>query len=504
MIIKMKKMFAIAALLAIAWGASAQSSRWKGISVGADRDTLLYIIASPFDNWFLTIGGGAQTYIGNERIASARKNKLNYNLHLDVGKWVLPDLSVSARLGFANMDGQTGTFGKGMNFGKHPFVYVYNSESQLAKDADQPNENGYYSFHAHMAQLMGFVTLDWTNFLLGYEAGRQKWFHVYTPIGLGVSMLFGTQRNDSRGLLDDGHAKGDFRRNFELAFAAGLGFEYEMTPNFAINFSAELLGTRGSHDWSYVYREDAWNYYSIFDLMPSVNLGLRFNLFSEVTKYNPYTKSAQRSKVNHEFISFGTQRTVPSLTGRIQRLNARLDSLQTLSDSRTHHDSLLIAQLTAELNRLDTLQQSASEVVAPGTTTQPNIFDEIITLNQVLDLPSVILYFPLNGHTLNDVNRRKLQAFMSRIEDIRDTTEFYIIGAADAETGTPRINMRLSEQRCKAVHKHLVSHYEMYDSQLADAPMGGVAGYGERNRMSMIIVKTPAIQSIVERWRHSR
>ena len=54
----MKRIITIVALLIVTASLSAQNFQRRGFSLGADRDTMLYIIASPFDNWFITFGGG--------------------------------------------------------------------------------------------------------------------------------------------------------------------------------------------------------------------------------------------------------------------------------------------------------------------------------------------------------------------------------------------------------------------------------------------------------------
>ena len=135
----MKKHLLVITLLLLAT-ASASGQRFvKGFALGADRDTLQYIIASPFDNWYLSLSGGIQTFIGNELVASARMNKLNFNAKIEIGKWVIPDIAVSLRLYFFNVDGQT-------QYGRQPFVDY---------STDARNDNGYTPFHAHAAAILG-------------------------------------------------------------------------------------------------------------------------------------------------------------------------------------------------------------------------------------------------------------------------------------------------------------------------------------------------------------
>mgnify|MGYP002625897075 CR=1 FL=1 len=484
----MKRALLTAALIAVATCLTAQTTSRKGVALGADRDTLLYIIASPFDNWFLELGGGIQTYIGNEQFASARKNQLNYNLHAEVGKWLLPDISVSLRLGFANMDGQT-------HYGRQPFRGLIAERT--------PNENGYDPFSAHVGSLLGVVTFDWTNFLMGYEKGKRTRLHVYMPVGMGAAMLFGKQTSDSPSLEAEGYKPGDFRRNIELAFTGGLGLAYEASPKVAINLSAEVMGARQSLDWSPMNEKEQ---YSIVDWMPSINLGLRFNLFSTVTKYNPYTKQSRKTKVNHEFLTLGSENQMISLKGRIQRLNARIDSVKAVANSehdradseKRRADSLLLQLLNAELQLLDSTQSVVAYSIPPE-----NVFDALLLANQSMDVPFTIIYFDLNKHDIRPDSYKRLQNFAKRAVALGDTAEFFVIGAADAETGNPKINLRLSQLRCKETSNVLVRKLGIDATQLLNVPMGGIAGSGEKNRMAMVILKVPGTESIVEHWSRS-
>lgn len=476
----MKKIFILLTiLLATSSVLNAQNFSRRGFSLGADRDTLLYIIASPFDNWYLIAGGGIQTFIGNELEASARHNKLNFNIKAEIGKWIIPDVAVSLRFGMFNVDGQS-------MYGRQPFIDKIN---------DIPNENGYYPFHAYAAILMGYVTLDWTNFLSGYEIGKRTKTHIFTPIGLGASMLFGRQRNP-RG-LDDGYDIGSFRKNFELAYSAGLGVEYEVSQDLALNMTIELFGSESTWDWS-----PYDNSYSRFDIIPSFNIGARFNLLSNVTKYNPYTKKSNREKVNHEFLSFGSRNTIPSLNGRIERLNRNIDSIQNLSDKRGAQDSAKLASMNKELANLqDQLDSVQSLPYRPV-----NVLEELIQMNEVMGLPSTIVYFQLDRYELDYNGRKRLQNFAKELNAMDDTVEFYIVGAADSATGTVRHNLWLSERRCEAAYNMLVDHFEVDGNQLIVVPVGGITDYDpqENNRMAMVILRTPVTEEIIERWMSKR
>lgn len=469
----MKRKLIVTVLLLLATISVSGQRFVRGFALGADRDTLQYIIASPFDNWYLSLSGGIQTFIGNELVASARMNKLNYNAKVEVGKWVIPDLAVSLRADFFNVDGQT-------RYGRQPFVN-YN--------IDDTNANGYTPFHAHAVALLGFVTLDWTNFIMGYETGKRNRWHVYTPIGLGMSMLFGQQRNPV-----GNYEEGSFRRNFELAFSFGIGAEYIVSKHVTIHSHIELFGSESTWDWT-PYKND----YSIFDNIPSFNIGVKFNLLKNVTKFNPYTKSSSREKVNHEFLSFGTRNTVSTLQGRIERLNSAIDSVLNLSHVKGEKDSLLLADMSKER---DSLQQQLNTIEDYMGRTPVNIIEDLLQSNEELGLPATIIYYQLDRYDIDYNGRKKLQKFAKELNSIDDTIEYYVIGAADSITGSIRHNQWLSERRCEAAYNILVNDFDVSSNQLLLMPVGGIMEYDpqENNRMALIIQRTPQTEEIVNKW----
>ena len=476
----MRRLYILLLFILTTASLSAQGVFKRGLAFGADRDTLQYIIASPFDNWYLNIGGGLQTFIGNETDASARHNTLDYNAHLEVGKWIIPDLAVSVRFSFMSVHGQS-------NYSLQPFIDF----TGVPVDPSN-NRPGYQKFSEHAMSLLGFVTLDWTNFFKGYEQGKHSRWHIFTPVGLGASMLFGTQKNPQNKAGD----VGDFRRNFELAFAFGLGTEYVVSPEFALNASLELFGSESTWDWS-----PYDNSHTIFDLIPSVNVNAKFNLLKYVTKYDLATKKKKKDKVNHEFISFGTRNTVNSLNGRIERLNYQKDSIQNLADNRGYQDSITIDSIDRILNGLEHQRYSLNDVLAAERSPQ-NIFDELININETLNLPATIVYFELDKYRLDYNARKRLEDFAKEARQHGDTVQFYIIGAADSLTGSIRHNQWLSERRSEAAFNMLVDNFGMNGNQLIRVSVGGITEYDpkEDNRMAMIILKTPVTEEIVDRW----
>lgn len=469
-------------LILLAWASlpmHGQGILGRVIAFGADRDTLKYIIASPFDNWWLNMGGGLQTFIGNEVESSARHNKLDFNVRAEIGKWIIPDLAVSLRLSYMTVHGQS-------RYPLQPFIDF----TGLPRDAD--GNLPYQPFSAHAATAMGFVTIDWTNFFRGYEAGRNRRFHIYTPIGLGASMLFGTQKNPQNKAGD----VGDFRRNFELAFAFDLGAEYIISRELSVNASLELFGSESTWDWS-----PYDNKRTIFDLIPSVNVGVKINLLKQITKYDVATHSSKKSKVYHEFLAFGSSHTVSDLHDRIDRLVREKDSIQDLSNQQQDEQQQHLDSINRALGDLQNLLAQAQDDLE-AQRRPLNIFEELTLANEALNLPACIVYFELDKYNLDYNACRRLEAFCKEARQSDDTVQYYIIGAADSLTGSIRHNQWLSERRSEAALNHMVERLDMDAARFVRVSVGGITEYNvkEDNRMAMIIQKTPITEEIVRRW----
>lgn len=474
----MKKILLLILLLGSTTIVSAQNFG-QGFALGADRDSLLYIIASPFDNWYFSFGGGIQTFCGNELEARARLNKLNFNARLEVGKWIIPDVAVSLRFSMFNVDGQS-------RYGLQPFIDF------TSAPRDTTGLYDYQPFHGHGASILGFVTFDWTNFLNGYDAGKRTRLHIFMPIGLGMSVFYGKQINPNPRM---NYEVGEFRKNRELAFSLGFMAEYIWTRHVSLNAHLEVFGSESTWDWS-----PYDNSYSIFDIIPSLSVSAKINLLRQVKKFNPYTQISNYEQVNHEFLAFGGRNTVSILTQRIEVLNGHIDSVQNLSGQ-------LMTDALDNLNAIIQERDSLQEQLESLSTTKPlNVIEELLNMNEILGLPACVVYYELDRYDLDYNARKTLQKFAKEMSKMDDTLEFYIIGAADSVTGNASHNLWLSEKRCQAAYKMLTQHFGADKNQLRMEPVGGILEYypKENNRMALIIIRTPVTEEIVERWKRKK
>ncbi len=486
-----KRLLVIIALL-LAATASVSAQRFvRGFALGADRDTLQFIIASPFDNWFLTPSVGVQTFIGNTPDRAAQWNSMDFGVRAEVGKWIIPDVAVSLRLGLSSVHSQS------RHGGNNPWTDINNPFTY-----DGAEYGPYYPINAYNLSAMGIVTFDWTNFLNGYEAGKHRRLHIYTPVGLGLMMMFGEIVNQNyvnkvNNNADEKNVEmGQLQRNFELGFTGGLMTEYYATKHLSLYAAAELAFARGSLD-DYNYNLD--DGIRRVDFMPSIYVGVKLNLLKSVSKFNPYTKSTSREKVNHEFLAFGSRNTVSTLQSRIERLNSQIDSVQNLSNEKSSLDAAKLADMGRER---DSLQQRLDSIEDNAVRQPANVIEELLDANEDLGLPATVVYYQLDKYDIDYNGIKKLQKFAKELNQLDDTLEYYIIGAADSITGSIPHNQWLSERRCEAAYNMLVNNFDVSSNQLLLMPVGGIMEYEpqENNRMALIIQRTPQTEAIVTKW----
>lgn len=478
----MKKLFIILTILAaFAIPTQAQNEEYyirRARSYGIDKDSLLFLIGSPFDNWYVTFGAGLQTFMGNEVDVEASHNKLNYNLFVQVGKWIIPDLAVSVRYSYFTVDGQS-------RYGLQPFIDYEAVPLEQRYDPDNPGYYNYQPFHAQAMALTGYVTLDWTNLFLGYEIGKRTRNHYYSAIGMGASMLYGPVRNPRRKDM----VLGEVSHNFELCYDFAFGAEHHLSQELALTYRISLFGSESTWDWS-----PYDNTRIRFDLMPQFTVGARLNLLSHINKEDPYTKEAYRADVIHYFRTVGSSHELERRERELIRLSRERDSLGQLLDQQP--------QLRPEiLNKYDSIQAKIDDInyQAPRKL---NVLEELSDAIERLNIPAAIVYYELDKYIIDYNGRKRLQNFVKEISHLDDTLEFYVIGAADSITGTIRHNQWLSERRSEAALNMMVKNFGADPNQFILVPAGGIMDYDppEYNRMAMVVLRTPVTEEIVKRW----
>lgn len=434
----------------------------RSFVLGADRDTMEYIVASPFDNWYIEVGAGLQTYIGNEIERSARHNGLNYNIYGEIGKWVIPDLAVSLYLSHFDLSSQS-------VYSRNPYINW----------SSKPNANGYYRTHAFALAIGGLVTLDWTNFLHGYDAGQHRKLHVTTPVGLGYMVNFGKKLNDNPEVPNP--------INRELFASAALHLDYYATPHTILTANLRGTLTRSSFDYS-----PYTNLYTNVDWMPSFTVGVRFNLFREV--YLPYGDSVIVQEVNHKFLPANSV----MITDR-ERLNALLDRLVACDENGT----LLADERNRLLDSIDSLKALLNELPdEPDDNPLANLYELALRNPRT----SAIVFFQLDRYNLDYNARKNLQYFATNVtnyEEYPDTNIYYIVGSADDSTGTSRHNWGLSIHRTTSVFNQLTKVLHVPARQLERVHLGGIHQYSPKqlNRVCIVVLKDERSTPFIKKWK---
>lgn len=203
---------------------------------------------SAYHKMFISGSIGAQTFIGNELVSSARYSGFTPCLSAEWGYRLTPEISISFRLMGHMIKGQS----------------LYGG-SPLIDPSISPTE--YKSFSMYGGSIVCLLTLDWTNIIIGYNY-RQKPFHILMPVGMGISALAGKNVNPYK---TDSYPSVPL--NKEFCFIGGLKFDYQISQRVALFLEPQIVVARGSIDYS-----PGTNEKSMMDLMPSISLGIRYDL----------------------------------------------------------------------------------------------------------------------------------------------------------------------------------------------------------------------------------
>lgn len=455
----MKKVIITLAIVLCSFGNAIAQGRQGWL--GADIDSLKYIIASPWKNWYVSAGAGVQTYIGNELDASARHNTCDFKIYGEIGKWIIPDVAVSLNADFFTVHGQS--------------KYVRQPWREGPADA-----LGYQKFNAYAFGLTGYVTIDWTNLVQGFERGAHRHFHVMTPLGLGGAVMFNSQKYDYP--KEGDHKTGDNRFNFEMVFTPSLLLQYNFTRALAVDARIGVTGTRESFDFS-PYDDKV----SIVDWMPFATVGVRFNLLEyETRKRLEQLRSSgadmTRISVASDFYSIGTLENIEMMQEDVVSLQALVDSLR-IEVPKQNEEQRRVMQ--GQLDSLNMLLRQTEHALTSAT-------------DQLKKATKTIVYFKLDKYDLDYNATKLLDRFIE--EAAGDNREYYVIGSADSITGNVPHNQELSENRCKAVINYLTKH-GFKANRITKKALGGVMESKpyELNRMCLIIPKNETTERLLER-----
>ncbi len=164
----MKKVFYAAALFLLAAGTAVQA---HSFDVGNDEDDSdkYQVTTNRFlDNWFVSMGGGAQVYFGDHNRQMSFGDRLAPALDISVGKWFTPDIGVRVMYSGLSIKGatQNGSHSNGKPISGKPQTGYWLKEQKF----------DYFNLHSD-------VLFNFSNLLCGYNETRIWNCSPYVGVG---------------------------------------------------------------------------------------------------------------------------------------------------------------------------------------------------------------------------------------------------------------------------------------------------------------------------------
>ncbi len=350
-----------------------------------------YMPTGFWDNWFIQLGAGAQTFISpDDTEAKFSTDAITLAPTFAIGKWFKPHLGVRI---------------KGEGGALHSFL----NDDQVFME-----KNTYYGGHIDFMWNM-------TNYFCKYNPKRVFSFTPYW----GVGYLY---RKSSDQVIPT-EARTTMVGTDEITWNAGLLFQFRLSDRVGIH--VDLAGIMTDDYMNRIIQKKR------YEGIVSATGGLTFNL----------------GKVGFEPV-------IPMDYGLVNDLNNKINGLRN------------------QVDELSKRPVSCPKCPEP----QP-----VQTVEKVMGAPAVVLF--RIGSDKVDANQHvgiynTAQFMKSSGEKVK------VIGYADKQTGTAAYNLKLSEQRAKAVAKELVSKYNIPSSSIIVEWKGASEQpYGENNWNRVVIMK---------------
>ncbi len=231
-----------------------------------------YLTNRFFDNWFISIGGGAQVYIGEKDWYGPFDKRLAPSLDVSAGKWITP--SVGVRLQYSGLQA------KGWNYGEAAYTKgVY--------------KNGFYNEKYNILNLHADFLWNASNAISGYKEDR--FWDLIPYVGFGWARTWGNNTHKN-----------------EMAGTVGLLNNMRISNAFDINLEAKLMITNTR--LNQVIRGNS------FEGMVSLTAGITYNF--------PNREFKRASDIividdNTEFIN-----TISDLKGKLAKAHNARQSLE--------------------------------------------------------------------------------------------------------------------------------------------------------------------------------
>ena len=205
----MKKILMLLALAGVTSVASAQQTTITGYEVIQVQDKY-QVITNPFwDNWFFSIGGGAEALFGDNDHVGKFRDRISPTLNVAVGKWFTPGLGL--RLQYSGLQGRGFAGSETADFVK---------SGKLA--------NGYYKQKFNYMNLHGDVMFNLNALFGGYNSHRV--YEIIPYLGAGFTHSYSKPHREA------------------FAMNAGIINRFRLSNAVDLNLELSATGLEGKFD----------------------------------------------------------------------------------------------------------------------------------------------------------------------------------------------------------------------------------------------------------------
>lgn len=218
------------AFAGVASAASAQQTSVTEVEVIQIQDKY-QVITNPFwDNWFISLGGGASVLFGQDDNAGKFGDRISPTLNVAVGKWFTPGLGL--RLQYSGLQAKGFTYNKGGDY------VVGNITS-----------GGYYKQKFDYMNFHGDVLFNLNALFGGYNS--QRVYEIIPYLGAGFTHSYSSPQREA------------------FAMNAGIINRFRISSAVDINLELSAMGTENKFDGEVTGKHD-------FDGIVSATLGLTY------------------------------------------------------------------------------------------------------------------------------------------------------------------------------------------------------------------------------------
>ncbi|MBP1644474.1 MAG: outer membrane protein and related peptidoglycan-associated protein [Bacteroidetes bacterium] len=357
-----------------------------------------YLVGSLKDNWFFSLGVGAQTYLGENYSTGSFFGHISPAFDIAAGKWFTPVMGTRLQL--------SGFNARGYNSLQSPYV------------SGNPNDDGTYEMNFNYLNVHADFLFNLTAQLFRYNENRC--YELIPFAGFGWA-----------GILKDGISEN------ELAFSAGLINQFRVNDKLDINLELKGMlvnqrfdGTVGGRVLEGTIGLTAGITYK-FGKETEFKAGITPDVIAEVEK-----KSAQKES-------------------ELQNQN---DALKNSATDLQRKSNDLSKALEQEKQKNAKLQKEIEELKnRPQTTSTPTQTPASTPKEVKADFTGIKVFFEIGKTTLDDKNFANLENVAKCIKDSK--RKVTITGYADSSTGKMSVNKKLALKRAQNIYNILVEKY---------------------------------------------